>query len=987
VNQDARRHAEEFDPRFKIFYDLMRVKVRDILLVSSLYDACIMEEDCRLAERIVNEYRGLNLSQPPRLTWVSTAEEALETLVEKQFDLVITMPRVADMDAFRLGREIKRRVPNLPVILLTHAAMVPECGPGTAADTGIDRIFVWSGNADLLLAQIKSVEDRLNVEHDTNAAGVRVILFVEDSPVYVSSILPILYREVVGQTQDLMEEKLNEEHRLLTMRARAKILVAQNYEEAVDLYERYKPFILGVISDTRFPLGRETVQDAGIRLLERIRDESPDVPLLLTSSEPANRELATTVGASFVDKNSPSLHMEIRDFFLGHLGFGDFVFRMPDGREVARVSNVRAMEKALTGIPAKSFVFHALRNDFSRWLFARAETVLASRMRPVTLEDFQGDAVENARRFVIESLRARRKWRQKGVVADFDPAEFDPETDFLKIGQGSLGGKARGLAFVATMLKRKQAALEKYSGVDVIIPRTLVITTEAFDALIRDNHLAHLSKTDDPDETIAQAFLAARFPEKFTSSLQAYLAQVRYPLAVRSSGLLEDAQFRAYAGLYRTYMIPNNHPDPEIRLAHLMTAVRLVYASTYFQGPKSFARRVGQRTEEEKMAVIIQELIGEPQGDYFYPAISGVAQSHNYYPFSRQKPEDGIATIALGLGRTVVEGGKALRFSPKHPGILPQFSSVEAILENGQRKFYALGLGGLPRELGVREETALEIREIDDAVDEPPVRALAGVYQADEHRIKDNWGAGGQPVMTFASVLKYKTFPLADLLVDVLEMSHEGLGAPVEIEFSAHFSGQARPRFAFLQVRPMSARAELVEVVIDPEETRRSFCVAGKALGNGDRMDIRDIVFVKPDVFDPAQTSRIARDIGRINGAMVQEDRPFLLVGPGRWGSADRWLGIPVTWSDISMVGAMVEAALPVLTAEPSQGSHFFHNVTTLGIPYLTVGPRPPDFFDWAFLARLPVVRETDFVAHVALETPFRLKVDGRTQKGVMYMP
>jgi CheY-like chemotaxis protein len=985
---EINQFSDDFDPRFKVFHELMQWKVRNILLVSSLYDACIMEEDCRLAERIINEYRGLNLSQPPRLTWVSSAEEALAELSRKKFELVLTMPRLAGMDAFALGEVIKQHHPDLPIILLSHAALIPECSLDEAKPSGIDRTFVWTGNSELLLAIIKSVEDSVNVVHDTETAGVRVVLFVEDSPVYLSAILPILYREVVGQTQSVLEEGLNEEHRLLTMRARAKFLIAQNYEEAMELYEQYKPFLLGVISDVSFPRNCELDNEAGVDLMKTIKAEIPDIPLLLTSSEPSNREKAEKVSAEFIDKNSPSLVSEIRQFFLKRLGFGDFVFRKPDGKEVARVSSRRSLEKILPSIPDESFVYHWSRNDFSRWLFARTETALASRLRPVTAEDFESN-VEEMREFLISFLRARRRRRQKGVVVDFDTNEFDPDMDFFKIGKGSLGGKARGLAFISTLLQRTKWLHEKYPDVDITIPHTLVITTEAFDQFIEANDLRQLSKTDAEDEEIARQFLEARFSEAITEDLRSYLFQVTYPLAVRSSGLLEDALFRAYAGLYSTYMIPNSHHDLEVRLSQLISAIKLVYASTYFRGPKAFANRVGQRTEEEKMAVIIQQLVGERHNGYFYPAISGVAQSHNYYPFGRMKPEEGSATVALGLGQTVVEGGKALRFSPKHPQLLPQFSTVEDILENAQRTFYALKMNSLKGDPGEVRLTTLTQREVTDATTEDPVRLVASTYVPEEHRLKDVFLENGTPVVTFAPILKYKQFPLSGILADILPLAHEGMGCPVEIEFSVELCPQedCQQRFAFLQLRPMTARAELREVDISTSDIEKACCYSTNALGNANRSDMADILYIKPEAFDPAQTMAAALEIGKLNASLSQQGRQYLLIGPGRWGSADRWLGIPVAWADISSVGAMVETTAPDLKAEPSQGSHFFHNVTTLGINYLTVGNKGRDFIHWDRLKELPVVEELRYVAHVALEKPFTLKVDGRKSIGVIIVP
>ncbi len=982
---EIQNFPDDFGPHFKNFHELMARKVREILLVSSLYDACILEEDCRLAERIINEYRGLNLSQPPRLTWVSSAEEALETLDKQKFDMVITMLHLADMDAFAFGREIKKRKPDLPVILLGHNALPPDFSLRMAQDAGIDRVFVWSGDSELLLAIVKSTEDAMNVTHDTETSGVRVILLIEDSPLYRSAILPILYRQVVTQTQALMEEGLNEEHRLLTMRARPKILVAENYEQALELFERYKPYLLGIISDVRFPHGGELDENAGVEFLTKAKREVPDLPILLTSSEPANREKADAIPALFSDKNSPSLLTEIKAFFINHLGFGDFVFRLPNGSEVARVSNVRALEQILPGIPNESFYYHWSRNDFSRWLFARTETLLASIMRPLSDADFSGQ-VDSMRDFLIGNLKARRKWRQKGVVADFDAREFDPETDFLKIGQGSLGGKARGLAFVATLLQRNPELHKKFASVNIIVPKTLVLTTEAFNSFIDANDLRSFAKVDLPDEEIADAFLVAELPVWVRDNLRAYLEQVNYPLAIRSSGLLEDAKFRAYAGLYSTYMIPNNSSSLDERLDDLVTAIKLVYASTYFRSPKAFGKRVGLRTEDEKMAVIVQQLIGERFGDSFYPAISGVAQSHNYYPFDRMKPEEGIATIALGLGRMVMEGEQTLRFSPKYPQLLPQFSVVEDMLKNSQQSFYALNMSQECRLVSFSEDCTLEKRQVVDALDEHPVRLLTSTYIPAEKRIRDDGFVPGHKIVTFAQVLKYKSFPLAEILQDVLRTAQDGMACPVELEFSVHMPQQADqiPEFAFLQLRPMSARAELIEVYISDEELKQSFCVSHSALGNTSRDDMLDIIYVKPDVFDKSRTVDIAREISLLNAKLFEADRPYLLIGPGRWGSADRWLGIPVKWADIHGVGAVVEAAMPEAKVEPSQGSHFFHNVTTLGINYFTVTENGEDILDWDWLTSLPLAEETRHVAHVALEKPFNLKVDGRKSLGAI---
>ncbi|RME82937.1 MAG: hypothetical protein D6775_09495 [Caldilineae bacterium] len=978
--------SSSLDSSFKIYHELMTHKVRDILLVSTPYDAWIMEEDGRLSERIVNEYRGLNLSRPPKLTWAATAEEALEILKDREFQLVITMPRLADMNAYSLGQRIKAEHPDLPVVLLSHSPLEYEGDSASfVRPPGIDRSFVWSGNTDLLVAVVKSTEDRLNAAHDTAVAGVRIILFVENSPLHTSSLLPLLYKELVNQTRSVLEGKLNEEHRLLTMRARPKILLADHFEEAMALFEQFEPYVLGVISDAQFPRGGVLDNNAGFDLLREIKARRFDIPLLLTSVEPHNAERAAEIPAVFVDKSSPTLNDEIHDFFKYHLAFGDFIFRLPDGTEIDRASDLRTMEMCLRRVPDESLVYHASRNDFSRWLFTRTETVVASQIRDYTVADYP--SVEDLRRHLISIIHARRTERQMGVVADFSAAEFDLVTKFFKIGQGSLGGKGRGLAFVASLLRQHEALRAKYEGIRLFVPRTLVITTEAFRHFVEENHLKHLAEADIPDVEIAERFLRGDFPASLENDLRAYLKKIRYPLAVRSSSLLEDAQFRAYAGLYRTYMLPNEHYDLEVRLQHLIHAIKLVYASTYFQGPKAFSKRVGRRTEEEEMAVLIQQLVGERYGDYFYPAVSGVAQSYNYYPYARMKPEDGIATIAMGFGRIVVEGGKALRFSPRHPQLLPQLGTVASTLKNAQQYFYALKMGEDYNVLGVSEEGNLVKREVADADDEYPMKLVASTYIPEENRIRDTVMARGYRVITFARFLKYNEFPLAALINDVLAMGQEGMGTPVELEFSINFrlDDRCKPEFAFLQLRPMTARWELQNVEVQPEEVEKAFCYSEQALGNVQQLRFADIVFVKPETFDRSKTREIAAQIGRFNAFLQQEERPYLLIGPGRWGTADRWLGIPVRWSDISGVGAIVETTSPELRAEPSQGSHFFHNITTLGINYITVADADKSFIKWDWLCSQPKVRETDYVAWARVDPPVVLKVDGRTSRCVLF--
>jgi DNA-binding response OmpR family regulator len=974
--------GDEFDLSFKVFHELMARKVTDILLVSSPYEAFIMEEEGRLAERIIHEYRGLNLSRPPMLTWASTSAEALDALRRKKFDLAITMPLVDDTDAYVLGRTIKQSFPDLPVFLLVHKTGQHVLDHKAGDRKAIDRVYVWQGNSDLLLALIKNLEDRLNVAYDTERAKVRVIIVVEDSPVHYSSLLPILYREIVTQTQAAMEESVNEEHRIFRMRARPKILVAENYEEALQLYREYQPYLLSVISDVRFPRNEVTDDQAGFDLLATIRAENPDLPLLMMSSEESNHLRAHTVPAVFINKNSPALNSEMHGFFMQQLGFGEFVFRLPDGAEIARASNLREMEKVLPSIPNESVEHHARRNHFSSWLMARSEVMLASQLKPIKVSDFR--STEELKKYLIRCILARRKGRQRGLITEMAGETFDPEADFIKIGRGSLGGKARGLAFISTLLRQHPGLQGAHKGVEIRIPKTLAISTEGFDAFIKDNQLKGLATGEESDREIAAAFVAARMPQWLVEKLDLFLDHTVCPLAVRSSSLLEDAQFQPFAGIYRTYMLPNNHPDRATRLARLLLAVKLVYASTYYESPKSFAKSTLHRTEDEKMAVAIQHLTGEAFGEHFYPAVSGVVQSVNFYPVAHMRPEDGIAHIALGLGKTVVEGGASLRFSPKYPQLLPQFSTVDDILKNSQRFFYALRLKEFPEDLNAGEDPTLARLAVDDFSDAPPVRLLASTYYPQEHRIRDGLQSGGYPVITFASIMKYQSFPSAEILGDILEIGRKAMGCPVEIEFAVSLPAGQKPVFDLLQIRPMAVARQTLDVDITEEDIRKAVCFSTMALGNGLFQDIADIIFVDPDAFDIARTVDMASEVGQLNKRLVSEGRKYLLIGPGRWGSADRWLGIPVRWGDISGVKTMVETATEALRADPSQGSHFFHNITSLDISYITAAENGRDFVDWGWLKSQPVERKTTFLRHLRLAQPLTVKIDGKKSQAVI---
>jgi hypothetical protein len=772
------------------------------------------------------------------------------------------------------------------------------------------------------------------------------------------------------------------------MRTRPKILAVQTYEEAVQLYEKYKPYLLGIISDTRFPKHGKLHGNAGVELLFKARQEMPYLPLLLLSSEPENRSKAQHIPAEFLDKNSPKLMEEIHDFFLTHLGFGEFVFRMPDGVEVGRADKLRTLQEKLAAIPDESLCNHIEKKDMANWVMMRSEIPLASTIRELSSSSFSSTG--EMREYIISLIQLVRKWRRKGVVARFNRKEFDIDLlDISKIDHGSLGGKARGLAFMSSLLQEDISLSEKYPEATIQIPPAIVISTDVFEEYVELNNLKHFASEGHTDEEVAQSFLNGEMPSGIVNDLETYIEQVVYPLCVRSSSLLEDAQFRPYAGLYDTYMIPNNHPNFASRLEQLINAIKLVYASTCFESPKVFAKSTASQAKDESMAVVIQQLVGDEHGDYYYPAISGVAQSYNFYPVSPMKPEEGVVHMAVGLGKTVVEGGKSLRFSPKYPQILPQFSTVDDMIANSQRYFYALRIRNHHDFLTPGVNSPLEKRDIYDARNEYPIVACTSTYDATEHRIRDTSQGPGGRIVTFSQILKYKSIPLPEMISDILELARKNMGCAVEMEFAVNLKKEnlAWCDFYLLQVRPMVTGEDRFEVEITNRDRERAFCSSNLALGNGKRQDIADIIFVKPKDFRLEATLNIAEEVGRLNGMLVTGKLPYLLIGPGRWGSFDRWLGIPVQWKHISGVGAIVELRGELIKADPSQGSHFFQNITSLGIPYVTVTEKTDDHLDWGWLESLPAVNETTCLKHVRLDEPLVIKIDGRMSQCVMYMP
>ncbi len=974
----------------KLYHELMAKKVGEILLVSCPYDAFIMEEEGRLSTRIINEYKGLNLSKPPRLTWVASALDAFQKLETKKFDLIIAMPSLDGMDVYAFGAQVKEKYSDLPFFMLLHNTCDIDnyiCKNNSAI---IDRTYIWGGNTDLLLAIIKNLEDEMNVDFDTKNASVRVIIMVEDSPYHYSSFLPVLYKQIVLQTQSVIDDSINEEHRLLKMRGRPKVLVAHSYEDAVVLYEKYKPYLLSVFSDMRYPKNGVEDKAAGFKLLTKIKKEIPDLPLLVLSTEEHNREKVVDIPAVFINKNSSNLNDRIKSFFVSYLGFGAFIFRMPDGEEIARVNNLRSLEKLLSEIPDESIVYHAMNNDFSRWFMARSEIDFALSLKPYQISDFPDP--QDLKKFLIESIHARRKGYGQGQIIDFDSKKFDSDTNFVKIGNGSLGGKARGLAFMASQIKKDPSLQKKFPGIEINIPQTFVISTQGFKAFIEENGLLRLLETDKKleDREIVEQFVKARLPDWLKQSMQAYLQDVRYPIAVRSSSLFEDAHYQPFAGLYNTYMLPNAHPNIEKRLEQLIIAIKLVYASTYLKAPRSYAKSTMHRTEDEEMAVVLQQLTGTTYNNYFYPSISGVAQSYNFYPISHLKAEEGITHIALGLGKIVMEGGQTLRFCPKYPQFLTQFSMIDDILENSQKYFYALKLDEFPDDdeltSGHMQDPTVAKLDLSDAVDHPAVKALSSTYHVQDNKIRDSFSNKGFPVLTFANILKYNSFPLPGLLEEVTRIGSKWMGSSVEVEFAVNLPDKEneKPQFSLLQIRPMGRYKQNLGVKIGKKEIKQAFCFSTLSLGNGEYKDIYDIVYVDPDTFDAGKTIDVAAQINKINALFNETEQKYVLIGPGRWGSSDRWLGIPVVWNDISNVGVMIETTIESIKADPSQGSHFFQNITSLGISYITVSDKGDDFIDYEFFKCQICENTTSYLKHIKFADPIKILVDGKTSQAVL---
>ncbi len=971
------------------FSSLMRKRVHSILLVSSLYDSFTFQEDGNLGEMLFSEYQELNLSSAPAITRVSTAAAALDVVRQSPPDLIITMPRVGEMDVFEFGGAVKKMVPDLPIVLLAYDTRELALLEARDDHFGVDRIFVWLGDARLFLTIIKWVEDRLNAVADAETAGVKILILVEDSVHFYSVFLPMLYTEMMEQTQALMAEGVNRMQKLLRMRARPKILLASSYEEAKALYEQYGKGVLGMMVDARFPRNGKKDGGAGADLISWVRDDAPDMPILMTSRELDNEGVARRLGAAFINKNSPTLLHGVRDFLRGYLGFGDFIFRTPGGETVARARDLRGVVSALASVPDESVVFHACRNDFSMWLMARTEFELASALRPRRPDEFE--STDALRAYLLKALRDYRNRARAGLVEEFFSDTFEADGVFTRIGTGSLGGKGRGLAFMNSLIGGYSIE-HRFPGVRIHVPPTVVIATDVFDRFMHENDLARLALSAADDTIIKDAFLRVSLPDDIVNELRTFIERVEYPLAVRSSSLLEDSSYQPFAGIYQTYMLPNNDPDSEQRLKELCCAVRLVYASTYCADSKGYIDSTPNRLEDEKMAVVIQQVTGRMHGDYLYPDAAGVARSYDYYPVKDLEPEDGVASAVLGMGRMVTDGGRCVRFSPAAPAKLFQFSSTEAYLANSQREFYALDLNG-PAPVTTPDASAdsnLVLLDMETAMEHDTLAPVGSVYSAENDRVYEGVHRPGVKMVTMAGFLSGDCFPLPEVLGFLLEVGRAGLSTHIEIEFAVILreSGEKPHEFSFLQIRPLVFDVATEDLELSEIDTDDAICLSERTLGHGSIAGIRDIVIVKPDAFDRAKTPDIATEIGAINAALKKEARPYLLIGPGRWGSADHWLGIPVNWAQISGARCIIEDEIEGITIEPSQGTHFFQNITSFGIGYFTMrsaGAFAKLDHDW--LASQKPASEGKHVSHIRLDSELEILINSRTGLGAIMKP
>ena len=984
---DIPQEFSQFYLKDVTFVNLMMRRIYNVLIVANPYDAFMLEDDGRVEEKIYNEYMELGLRYPPTFTQVSTTEEARRVLSTMNIDLVICMPGNADNDAFTVARDIKHSFPNIHCVVLTPFShgitrrMQNE-------DLGIfDYVFCWLGNTNLILSIIKLIEDKMNIEHDIHEDGVQMILLVEDSIRFYSSILPNLYSYILLQSQRFSTEALNRHTATLRMRGRPKVVLARTYEEAMALYDKYSANTLGVISDVRFPIGGVKDPEAGLKLLRAIRAKDEYVPLIIESSEAHNRERAEAEGFRFVDKNSKKMSLDLRRLLEEHMGFGDFIFRDPKTHaEIMRIHSLKELQDNIFKIPDDSMLYHISRNHMSRWLSARAIFPVSAFLKNVTWHKLQD--VQAHRKIIFDAIVQYRHMKNIGVVAVFDRLKFDAYSHFARIGEGSLGGKGRGLAFLDSVIKR-HPDFNQYKGVSVQIPKTVVLCTDVFDRFMEQNNLYQIALSDAPDEEILKHFLRAQLPDSLIADFFTFFDATHSPIAIRSSSLLEDAHYQPFAGIYSTYMIPWLD-DKYAMLSMLACAIKGVYASVYYKDSKAYMTATSNVIDQEKMAVILQQVVGKQYDGRFYPNISGVLRSINYYPIGDEQAEDGIASLALGLGKYIVDGGQTLRVSPYHPNQVLQTSELETALRETQTRFYALDTTHVGNDFQVDDGFNIERVKVKEAVGDGSITYLASTYDPYDNVMRDGIYEGGRKVITFSAVLQQDVFPLPELLQMSMRYGAESMRRPVEIEFACNLNDDRTGEFYLLQIRPIVDSKQMLDEDVAAVPDEACLLRSHNSLGHGINDDVVDVVYVKTDDdFTAMNNPAIADDIERINRTFLDSGRGYVLVGPGRWGSSDYWLGIPVKWPHISAAKVIVEVALKNYRVDPSQGTHFFQNLTSFGVGYFTVDPNRADggLFRKDVLDLMPAVEETRYVRHVRFSSPLRIMMDGKKQEGVVLMP
>lgn len=983
MNEQAPQQWNKFYLKDVSFKNLMTHRIFNVLIIANPYDAFMLEDDGRVDEKIFNEYTELGLRYPPTFTQVSTMVEASEVLSTTSIDLVICMPGNADNDAFTVARAVKREFPDIPCVVLTpfsHGITQRIMNEDLSI---FEYVFCWLGNTNLILSIIKLIEDKMNLEHDIDEAGVQMILLVEDSIRFYSSILPNLYSYILTQSQSFATEALNSHTATLRMRGRPKVVLARTYEEAMDYFVRFPENILGVISDCRFPKGGVKDSEAGLKLLSEFHRRAPFLPLIMESSETENAEKAEKLEFRFIDKNSKKMNIDLRNIMAEHMGFGDFIFRDPKTHEeIRRIRNLKELQDNIFSIPNDSMLYHLSRNHVSRWLCARAIFPVSEFLKTVTLEKLRD--VDQHRQIIFDAIVQYRHMKNVGTVAVFKRDRFDAYSHFARIGDGSLGGKGRGLAFLDNIIKT-HPEFNEFEGVKVSIPKTVVLCTDVFDQFMDNNNLYQLALSDAPDEEILQAFIKAQLPDQFIDDFKTFFEAIRHPIAIRSSSLLEDSHYQPFAGIYSTYMIPYLDDKDEM-LRMLAAAIKSVYASVYFKDSKAYMTATRNVIDQEKMAVILQEVVGKQYGDHFYPNFSGVLRSINYYPLGYEKSEEGIASLALGLGKYIVDGGQTLRVSPYHPTQVLQTSDMEIALRQTQTQFYALDMKRVGVDFKVDDGFNILKLKVKDAENDGTLNFIASTYDANDRVIRDGLYDGGRKIVSFNGVLRHGVFPLPELLKLSMHHGADSMRRPVEIEFACTLNDDRTGEFYLLQIRPIVDSKQVLDQDIMTIPDDKCLLRSHNSLGHGVSDDIVDVVYVKTDEnFTASDNPVVAMEVERINKKFLADGKNYVLVGPGRWGSSDSWLGVPVKWPHISAAKLIVETTLKNYSVDPSQGTHFFQNLTSFGVGYFTIDEnKGMGFFRKEILDAMPAVEETPHVRHVRFSKPLHIMMDGMKQEGLV---